>query len=159
MGDVFILVCNFRVPLVLKVDCPSSGVSCDVALVFIFLCVGLMDFFFVLRFPPVSLLLVCILLFLSRDISAAGGVFCVFRCYCVSCSFDVVWQHTHTTGCKHPRLRQLGMQVKWPLHVLRANHIKQCAYFGKVQLDFCLLGHNAIQFVESQLTLLENIPS
>jgi hypothetical protein len=39
MGDVFILVYNFHVPLALKVDCPSSG---DIALVFIFLCVGLM---------------------------------------------------------------------------------------------------------------------
>jgi hypothetical protein len=36
MGDVFILVCNFHV------GCPSSDVGCDKALVFIFLCVGLM---------------------------------------------------------------------------------------------------------------------
>jgi hypothetical protein len=42
MGDVFILVYNFHVPLALKVGCPSSGVGCDVASVFIFLCVGLM---------------------------------------------------------------------------------------------------------------------
>jgi hypothetical protein len=28
--------------LVLKVGCPCSGVGCDIALVFIFLCVGLM---------------------------------------------------------------------------------------------------------------------
>jgi hypothetical protein len=41
MGDVFILVYNFHVPLALKIGCPSSNVSCDVALVFIFLCVGL----------------------------------------------------------------------------------------------------------------------
>jgi hypothetical protein len=41
MGDVFILVYNFHVPLALKVSCPSSGVGCDIALVFIFLCVGL----------------------------------------------------------------------------------------------------------------------
>jgi hypothetical protein len=42
MGDVFILVYNFHVPLALKVGCPSSGAGCDMALVFIFLCVGLM---------------------------------------------------------------------------------------------------------------------
>jgi hypothetical protein len=39
------LVYNFHVPLVLKVGCPSIGTSCDVALVFIFLCVGLMVIF------------------------------------------------------------------------------------------------------------------
>jgi hypothetical protein len=39
MGDVFILVCNFHVPLVFKVECPSSDVDCDVDLVFIFMCV------------------------------------------------------------------------------------------------------------------------
>jgi hypothetical protein len=66
MGDVFILVSNFHVPLGLKVGCPSSDVGCDVALVFIFLCVGLMAIFVVLRFSPVSFLLVCILLFLRR---------------------------------------------------------------------------------------------
>jgi hypothetical protein len=54
MGDVFILVYNFHVLLALKVGCPSSGVSCDIALVFIFLCVGLMAIFVVLRFSPVS---------------------------------------------------------------------------------------------------------
>jgi hypothetical protein len=42
MGDVVILVYNFHVRLVLKVGCPSSGVCCDIALVFIFMCVGLM---------------------------------------------------------------------------------------------------------------------
>jgi hypothetical protein len=42
MGDIFIFVCNFHVPLDLKVGCPSSDVGCDVALVFIYLCVGLM---------------------------------------------------------------------------------------------------------------------
>jgi hypothetical protein len=42
MGDVFILVYNFHVPLALKVAWPSSGVGCDIASGFIFLCVGLM---------------------------------------------------------------------------------------------------------------------
>jgi hypothetical protein len=42
MGDAFILMYNFHVPLVLKVGCPSSDVGCDIAFVFIFLCVGLM---------------------------------------------------------------------------------------------------------------------
>jgi hypothetical protein len=28
MGDVFVLVCNFHVPLALKVGCPYSGVGC-----------------------------------------------------------------------------------------------------------------------------------
>jgi hypothetical protein len=55
LGDVFILVCNFHVPLALKVGCPSSGVGCHIALVFIFLCVGLMAIFcgvnVFLRFP------------------------------------------------------------------------------------------------------------
>jgi hypothetical protein len=54
MGDVFIFVYNFHVPLALKVGCPSSGVGCDIALVFIFLCVGLMAIFVVLRLTPVS---------------------------------------------------------------------------------------------------------
>jgi hypothetical protein len=36
MGDVFILVCNFHVPLALKV-------GSDIVLVSIFLCVGLMS--------------------------------------------------------------------------------------------------------------------
>jgi hypothetical protein len=31
MGDVFVLVCNFHVPLGLKVGCPSSGAGCDIA--------------------------------------------------------------------------------------------------------------------------------
>jgi hypothetical protein len=45
MDDAFISVYNFRVPLALKIGCPSSGVGCDIALVFIFLCVGLMAIF------------------------------------------------------------------------------------------------------------------
>jgi hypothetical protein len=45
MGDVFTLVCNFHVPLGFKVGCPPSGVGCDIALVFIILCVGLMTIF------------------------------------------------------------------------------------------------------------------
>jgi hypothetical protein len=45
MGDVFTLVCNFHVPLDLNDGCPSSGAGCDIALVFIFLCVGLMAIF------------------------------------------------------------------------------------------------------------------
>jgi hypothetical protein len=45
MGGVFILVYNFRVPLALKVGCSSSGVGCDIASIFIFLCVGLMAIF------------------------------------------------------------------------------------------------------------------
>jgi hypothetical protein len=42
MGDVFILVCNFHVPLGLTVGCPSSDVGLDV---FIFLDVGLIPIF------------------------------------------------------------------------------------------------------------------
>jgi hypothetical protein len=53
-------------PLALKVGCPSSGAGCDKALVFIFLCVGLMAFFVVLRLTPVSFPLMCIL-FLPED--------------------------------------------------------------------------------------------
>jgi hypothetical protein len=45
MDDVFILVCNFQVPLGFRVGCTSSDVACDVVLVFIFLCVGLMAIF------------------------------------------------------------------------------------------------------------------
>jgi hypothetical protein len=52
MGNVFILVCNFHVSLALKVGCLSSGVGCHVALVFMFLDVGLMAIFMVLRFSP-----------------------------------------------------------------------------------------------------------
>jgi hypothetical protein len=50
MGDIFILVYNFHVPLALKVGCSSSGVGCDIALVFIFLCVGLMAIFLFLLY-------------------------------------------------------------------------------------------------------------
>jgi hypothetical protein len=67
MGDVFILVCNLHVPLALKVGCPSSGVGCDVALVFIFLCVGLMTIF-------------------CGVTSYSGFLFC----WCVFCCFSVV---------------------------------------------------------------------
>jgi hypothetical protein len=42
MGDVFILMYTFHVPLALKVACRSCGVGSDIALVFIFLYVGLM---------------------------------------------------------------------------------------------------------------------
>jgi hypothetical protein len=45
MGDVFILACNFHVPLGFKIGYPSSDVGCDVVLVFIFLCVGLIAIF------------------------------------------------------------------------------------------------------------------
>jgi hypothetical protein len=55
MGDVLILVYNFHVPLSLKVSSPSSGASCDIALVSLFLCVGLIAIFLwcyvLLRFP------------------------------------------------------------------------------------------------------------
>jgi hypothetical protein len=55
LGDVFILVRNFNVPLALKVGCPSRGACCDKALVLIFMCVGLMAIFLscyvFLRFP------------------------------------------------------------------------------------------------------------
>jgi hypothetical protein len=50
MGDVFICVYNFHVPLALKVGCPSSGFGCDIALVSIFLCVGLMATFCAVTF-------------------------------------------------------------------------------------------------------------
>jgi hypothetical protein len=66
MGDVFILVYNFHVPLALKVGCPSSGAGCDIVLVFIFLCIGLRLFVVVLQLSPVFFLFVCILLCLSR---------------------------------------------------------------------------------------------
>jgi hypothetical protein len=65
-------VYNVHVPLGLKVGCPSSGVGCDVALVFIFLCVGLMAIFVVLRFSPVSFSCFSVVV---RCVSAAGGVF------------------------------------------------------------------------------------
>jgi hypothetical protein len=29
MGDVFVLVCNFHMPLALKISCASSGADCD----------------------------------------------------------------------------------------------------------------------------------
>jgi hypothetical protein len=38
MGDVFILVYNFHVPLALKVGCPSSGAGCDIALAYLPVC-------------------------------------------------------------------------------------------------------------------------
>jgi hypothetical protein len=83
MGDVFILVSNFHVPLALKVGRPCSGVTCVTVLVFIFLCVGLMAVFVVLRFSPVSFLVVCVLPFLSRGVVCLDcwWSFCVFRCH------------------------------------------------------------------------------
>jgi hypothetical protein len=42
LGDVFILMYNFHVPLSLKFGCPYSGAGYDIALVFMSLCVGLM---------------------------------------------------------------------------------------------------------------------
>jgi hypothetical protein len=45
MGDVFCLVYNFHMPLAWKGGCPSSAAGCDIALVFIFMCVGLMAIF------------------------------------------------------------------------------------------------------------------
>jgi hypothetical protein len=58
------------VPLAFKASRPRSGVSCALALVFIFLCFGLMAIFVVLRFSQISSLMVSILLFHSR-----GAVF------------------------------------------------------------------------------------
>jgi hypothetical protein len=49
-GRCFYFVYNFHVPLALKVGHPCSGVGCDVALVSIVLCVGLMAIFVVLCF-------------------------------------------------------------------------------------------------------------
>jgi hypothetical protein len=71
------------VPLGLKVGCPYSGAGCDIALVSIFLCVGLMAIFVVLRLTSFSFLLMCIL-FLSHGVVCLGcwWSFCVFRCHC-----------------------------------------------------------------------------
>jgi hypothetical protein len=76
MGDVSILVYNFHVPLALKVGSALSGVGCDIALVFIFLCVGLMAIFVVLRFSPVSILwcVFCCFSVVVWRVSDAGGV-------------------------------------------------------------------------------------
>jgi hypothetical protein len=101
MGDVFILVYNFHVPLALKVRCPSSGVGCDIPLVFIFLCIDVMAIFVVIRFSQVSFLLMCILLFLSLGV------------VCLGCWWSYVdgiknphhLDLTHATGCRHPNLR------------------------------------------------------
>jgi hypothetical protein len=90
MGDVFILVCNFHVPLALKVGCAPSGVGCDVALVFIYLCVGVMAIFVVLRFSPVSFVW-CVFCCVLDVVWCLGcwWSFCVFRCRRVSCPFEV----------------------------------------------------------------------
>jgi hypothetical protein len=75
------------VSLSLKVGCSYSVVGCDIALVFIFLCVGLMAIFFVvLRFSPVSF--------------SVGVYFVIPQSWC-GVSSDL----THATGCKQPRLR------------------------------------------------------
>jgi hypothetical protein len=60
IGDVFILVYNFHVPLALKVSSPSSGAGCDIALGFIFLCVGLMAIFCGVKFFSVLSFLWCV---------------------------------------------------------------------------------------------------
>jgi hypothetical protein len=41
MGGFYFMY-NFHVPLALKVDFPSNGLGCDIALVFIFLWLGVM---------------------------------------------------------------------------------------------------------------------
>jgi hypothetical protein len=78
MDDVFILVCNFHVPLALKVGCPYSGVGCDIALVFVYLYVGLMAIFCGVSFFSGSFQLVCIFFcssFVVWCVSAVGEVF------------------------------------------------------------------------------------
>jgi hypothetical protein len=45
MGRCFCFSLQLKVPLALKADRPCIGVSCDIASVFIFLCVGLMAIF------------------------------------------------------------------------------------------------------------------
>jgi hypothetical protein len=81
MGDAFILVYNFHVPLSLKVGCACSGVTCVTALVFIFLCVGLMAVFCGVTFFS-CFLSIGVYFAVSQSwfgvvwcVSAAGGVF------------------------------------------------------------------------------------
>jgi hypothetical protein len=96
MGDFVILVYNFHVPLALKVGYSSSGVGCDI--VVLFLCVGLIAVFCGVTFSLVSFLLVCILLFLSRGVVCLGcwWSFCVFRCHSVLCPFEMTPEHVKT---------------------------------------------------------------
>jgi hypothetical protein len=106
MDDVFILVYNFHVPLALKVGCPSSGVGCDIVLVFKFLCVGLMAIF-------------CAVVSYSGFLST-GVHFVVSQSWCGVCRLLVeflgvqvslcVTDLSHATGCKHPRLRMVLMK-------------------------------------------------
>jgi hypothetical protein len=101
MGEVFILVYNFHVPLALKVGCPSNGVGCDIALAFIFLCVGLMAIFCGVTSYSGFFCFCVYLVFLSR------GVVCL-DCWWSFCVFRYHPHHldlTRTIGCKHPRLR------------------------------------------------------
>jgi hypothetical protein len=70
-------VYNFYVLLALKVGCPSSGVSCDIALVFIFLGVGLMAIYCGVTFFSsfLSIGVYFIVLLVVWCVSAAGGDF------------------------------------------------------------------------------------
>jgi hypothetical protein len=81
MGDVLISVCNFHVPLGFKVGCASSDVDCDVDLVFIFLCVGLMAIFCGVVFFSGFLFYWCVFCcssFVVWCVSVAGRVFACF---------------------------------------------------------------------------------
>jgi hypothetical protein len=90
MGDVFILVCNFHVPLSLKVGCTSSGAGCHKVLVFIFLCVGLIATFCGVTSYS-GFLSIGVYFVVSQSWCGVSRLlsFCVFRCHCVSCPQDL----------------------------------------------------------------------
>jgi hypothetical protein len=85
MDDVLVLVCNFHVPVGFKVGCPSSGVSCDVALVLIFLYVGLMA-------------ICCAVAFFSGFLSI-GVYFVVSQSWCSVSRLLVEFWRVHASLC------------------------------------------------------------
>jgi hypothetical protein len=70
-------------PLALKLGCPYSGAGCDIALVFIFLGIGLMAIFCGVTSYSDSLSIGVYLLFLSCGVLCLGcwWSFYVFRCH------------------------------------------------------------------------------
>jgi hypothetical protein len=82
--DDFILLCNFHVPLALKDKLSVSGAGCDIALVFIFLCVGLMAVFCGVMSHS-GFLSIGVYFVVSQSWCGVSGLlveFWLFRCLC-----------------------------------------------------------------------------
>jgi hypothetical protein len=89
-------------PLALKVSCPSSGASCDIALAFVFLCVGLMAIFCGVTFYS-GFLSIGVYVAVSQSWCGVSRLLVEFLRVQVSpLSSDL----THATVCEHPRFKK-----------------------------------------------------